>query len=117
MIPAMSRIRMVRQGLGITLGCLLRGDFLGLPATVGTLLLRLVVRVRFLVIVAALATEKELNLLREAGTHIASFRSCSRAVKSKRVSRCSRILIQDVIFPWHGSLFYYSKLSARHCAL
>ncbi|MGB8684014.1 MAG: hypothetical protein WCD12_14095 [Candidatus Binatus sp.] len=81
MIPAMSRIRMVRQEDGITLGWLLRGGFLGLPATVGTLLLRLVVRVRFLVLVAALATEKEQNLLRVAGTHTDSFRSWRVVVK------------------------------------
>jgi hypothetical protein len=89
MIPAMSRIRMVRQVLGITLGWLLRGGFLGLPATVGTLLLRLVVRVRLFVVVTALATEKEQNLLRVAGTHIDSFRRWRRAVKRTTLSPIS----------------------------
>jgi len=81
-------IRMVNQrptirrddarGLGVLLDL---SGFLGLPATVGTLLLRLVVRVRFLVVVAALATEKEQNLLRVAGTHIDSFRIWRVVVK------------------------------------
>jgi hypothetical protein len=69
-----------RQGLGITLGLLLRGGFLGLPATVGSLFLRLVVGVRFLVVVSA-ATERAQNLLRVAGTHIASFRRGRVVVK------------------------------------
>jgi hypothetical protein len=81
MIPAMSRMRTIRHVDGITLGLLLDGDFLRFPATVGTLLLRLIVRVRFFVVVAALATEKEQNLLRVAGTHTDSFRSWRRAVK------------------------------------
>jgi hypothetical protein len=55
--------------------------FLGLPATIGTLLLRFVMRVRFLVVVAALPTEKEQNLLRVAGTHTDSFRSWRVVVK------------------------------------
>jgi hypothetical protein len=69
------------------LGVLLRlSGFLGLPATIGTLLLRLVVRVRFLVVVAALATEKEQNLLRVAGTDTDSFRRWQVAVKRTTVS-------------------------------
>src|SRR5271166_4141983 len=60
--------------------------FLGLPATtVGPLLLRLVMRVRFFVVVAALATVEEQNLLRVAGTHTDSFRSWSCAVKRSSV--------------------------------
>jgi hypothetical protein len=90
MIPAMTRIRTVRQVDGITLGWLLCGGFLGLPASIGTLLLRLVMRVRFLVIVAALATEKEQNLLRVAGTHTDSFRSWRVVVKRSTVQNDGR---------------------------
>jgi hypothetical protein len=81
MIPAMTPVRTIRQLDGIRLGLLLRDGFLGLPATVRTLLLRLVMRVRFLVAVAALATDKEQNLLRVAGTHTDSLSTWSRAVK------------------------------------
>ena len=65
----------------VKLGVLLRGGFLGLPASIRTLLLGLVVRVRFLVVVAALATEKEQNLLRVAGTHTDSVRRWRVVVK------------------------------------
>jgi hypothetical protein len=82
MIPVMSRVRTNLRYDAVRLGVLLRRDgFFRLPATVGTLLLRLVVRVRFLVVVATLATEKEQNLLRVAGTHTDSFRRWRRAVK------------------------------------
>ena len=86
MIPAVSQIRTVRQVDGITLGWLLRGGFLGLPPSVGTLFLRLVMRVRLFVIVAALATEEEQNLLRVAGTHTDSFRIWSVVVKRTTLS-------------------------------
>jgi len=72
MLPQMDAIR---------LGWLLRGGFLSLSATVRPLLQRPVGRVRFLVVVAALAAEKEQNLLRVAGTHTDSFCSCRVAVK------------------------------------
>jgi hypothetical protein len=82
MIPAMGQIRTNLRYYVLGLGwLLLRSGFLGFPATVGTLLLRLIVRVRFLVVVAALATEKEQNLLRVAGTHTDSFRRWRDAVK------------------------------------
>ena len=68
------------------LGALLRlSGFLGLRATVGTLLLRLVVRMRFLVVVAASATEKEQNFLRIAAAHAPSFRGWWVAVKRTMV--------------------------------
>lgn len=72
---------------------LLSGGFLGLPAAVGTLFLRLVMRVRFLVVVTALPAEEEQNLLRVAGTHTDSFRSWRDAVKRttlrfRRSGRC-----------------------------
>jgi hypothetical protein len=71
----MARIRMNLRYYADLLGMLLRlSGFLGLSATVGTSLLRLEMTVRFLVVVAALATEKEQNLLRVAGTHTDSFR-------------------------------------------
>ena len=82
MIAAMGQIRTNLRYYAVRLGVLLRlGGFLGLPATVRTLLLRLVVRVRFFVVVAALPTEKEQNLLRVAGTHTDSFCRWPRAVK------------------------------------
>ena len=82
MIPAMARIRTNLRYYAELLGVLLRlSDLLGLPATIGALLLRFVVRVRFLVVVAALATEKEQNLLRVAGTHTDSFRTWWVVVK------------------------------------
>jgi hypothetical protein len=82
MIPAMSRIRTNLRYDALRLGVLLRvSSFLGLPASVRALLLRLVMRVRFFVVVAALATEKEQNLLRVAGTHTDSFRRWRVAVK------------------------------------
>ena len=59
-------------------------DLFGFPATMRALLLRLVMRVRFLVVVAALATEKEQNLLRVAGTHADSFLSWPRALNALR---------------------------------
>jgi hypothetical protein len=88
MIPAMSRIRTNLRYDALRLGVLLRlSVFLGLPPTVGTLLLRLVVRVRFFVVVAALATEKEQNLLRVAGTHTDSFRRWRAVVKRTTMQR------------------------------
>ena len=88
MIPAMSRIRTNLRYYALRLGVLLRlSGFFGLPATVGTLLLRLIVRVRFLVVVAALATEKEKNLLRVSGTHIDSFRRWRVVVKRTTMRR------------------------------
>ena len=81
----MARIRMNLRYYAELLGVLLRlSGFLGLPATVGTLLLRLVMRVRFLVVVASLAKEKEQNLLRVAGTHTDSFRTSRVIVKDER---------------------------------
>jgi hypothetical protein len=79
-----TNLRYDALGLGLLL---LSGSFLGLPATVGTLLLRFVMRVRFLVVVAALPTEKEQNLLRVARTHIDSFRSWRRVVKRTTMAR------------------------------
>lgn len=69
--------------LGGLLGLLLSGNgFLGLPATVGTLLLRLVVGMRFFVVVAAFAAEEEQNLLRVAfAAHTPSVRSWRTIVK------------------------------------
>lgn len=55
--------------------------FFRLAATIGTLLLRLVVWVCFLVVVAALATEKEQNLLSVRTAHAVSLRGWPRAVK------------------------------------
>jgi hypothetical protein len=82
MIPAMARIRTNLRYYAELLGVLLRlSGFLGLPATVGTLLLHFVVRVRFLAVVAALAAEKEQNLLRVAGTHADCFRRWRAVVK------------------------------------
>jgi len=83
----MSQIVQVIDQLPLLLSrCALLG-FFRLPATVRTLLLRLVVRVRFFVIVAALATEKEQNLLRVSTPHIASFRSWPHAVKASTLPR------------------------------
>ena len=79
---------MIRENLRyvVVLALLLRGlgGFSGfrLSASVGTLLLRLVMRVRFLVVVAALPTEKEQYFLRVAGTHIDSFHSWRLVVKT-----------------------------------
>jgi hypothetical protein len=71
----------------VVLGVLLRlSGFFGLPATVRTLLLRLVMRVRFLVVVAAFPTEKEQNLLRVAGTHTDSLRRWRMFVKRTTLS-------------------------------
>jgi len=82
MIPAMGQIRTSLRYDALGLGLLLlHSGFLGLSTTIRTLLLCLVMRVRFLVIVAALATEKEQNLLRVAGTHTDSFRRWPCAVK------------------------------------
>jgi hypothetical protein len=87
MIPAMGRIQTNLCYDAELLGLLLlRSGFLGLPASVGTLLLRLVMGMRFLVVVAALATEKEQNLLRVAGTHTDSFRRWRVAVKRTTLS-------------------------------
>ena len=88
MIPAMGQNRTNLRYDALGLGVLFDGSgFFGLPATVGTLLLRFVVRVRFLVVVAALATEKEQNLLRVARTHTDSFRSWRRVVKRTTMAR------------------------------
>ncbi len=85
MIPAMGQNRTIPRYDGRVLGVLFRlgglSGFFGFPATVGTLLLRFVMRVRFLVVVAALPAEKEQNLLRVAGTHTDSFRSWWVVVK------------------------------------
>jgi hypothetical protein len=82
MIPAMGRSVQVIDQLPLPLSrkrALL--GFLGLPASIRALLLRLVVRMRFFVVVAALATEEEQNLLRVAGTHTDSFRIWLLVVK------------------------------------
>jgi hypothetical protein len=66
----------------IRLGVLFKLDgFLGLPAPIRALLLRLVVRVRFLVVVAALPAEKEQNLLSVGAAHADSFRIWRVVVK------------------------------------
>jgi hypothetical protein len=88
MIPVMGRIVQVIRRLPLLLSRehALFG-FLRLPATIRTLLLRFVVRVRFLVVVAALAAEEEQNLLRVAGTHIDSFRRWRPTVKRTTLNR------------------------------
>ena len=81
MIPAMSRSVQVINQLRLLLSrCALLG-FFRLPATVGTLLLRLVVRMSLFVVVAALPAKEEQNLLSVPAPHIASLRSWPRAVK------------------------------------
>jgi len=54
---------------------------LGYDVPGGPLLLRLVMGVRFLVVVVALAAEEEQNSLQVAGTHTASFRRWQVVVK------------------------------------
>jgi hypothetical protein len=84
----MARIRMNLRYYADLLGVLLRlSVFLGLPATVGPLLLRFIVRLRFLVVVATLATEKEQNLLRVAGTPTDSSRRWQVVVKRTTMMR------------------------------
>lgn len=81
MIPVMSRSAQIVGRLRLLLRrCVLLG-FSRLPTTVGPLLLRFVMRVCFLVVVAALPAEKEQNLLSVAAGHTASVRSWPRAVK------------------------------------
>jgi hypothetical protein len=88
MIPGVSRIRTNLRYYVLRLGALLRlSGFLGLPSPVGTLLLRLVMGVRFLVVVATLAAEEEENLLRVTAAHIASLSSWPRAVKRTTLPR------------------------------
>jgi hypothetical protein len=58
----------------------LGGGFLRLATAIGTLLLSLVVRMSFLVVLAALAAEEEQNLLR-VSTHINNVRYWWLAVK------------------------------------
>ena len=82
LIPAMARIQMNLRYYADLLGVLLRlSGFLGLPTSIRTVLLRLIVRVRFLVVVAALATENEQNLLHVARTHTDSFRRWRSVIK------------------------------------
>ncbi len=82
MIPVMAQNRTILRYDALGLGVLLDlSGFLGLPASVGALFLRLVVRMRFLVIIAALPAEKKQNLLRVTGTHTDSFRSWRDVVK------------------------------------
>jgi hypothetical protein len=88
MIPAMSRSVQVIDRLPLLLSrkrALL--GFFRLPATIGTQLLRSAMRMRFLVKVAALATEKEQNLLRVSGTHTDCFRRWQVAVKRTTMPR------------------------------
>jgi hypothetical protein len=69
------------------LGVLLRlSGFLGLPATVGTLVLRPVVRVRFIVVVAALPTKEVEDFLGVGTAHAPSFRTWRVVVKRTTLS-------------------------------
>jgi hypothetical protein len=82
---ASRNIAVIRDYRGVGLGVLFGLDggsgFFRFPATVGALLLRFVVRVRFLVVVAALPTEKEEDFLRVGTAHADSFRIWLLVVK------------------------------------
>jgi len=86
MIRLANRIRTSLRYDPVRLGVLLRlSGFLGLPATIRTLLLRLVVRMRFLVVVATLTTEKVEDFLSVGTAHVSSFRSWRAVVKRSTV--------------------------------
>lgn len=82
MNPLSGLSRTNRRYDAIRLGVLLLSSgFLGLPATVRTLLLCLVMRMGLFVILAAFAAEEKQNFLRVAGTHTDSLGRWRRAVK------------------------------------
>jgi hypothetical protein len=81
-IPTGDRAQVTFRYYALRLGALLGlSGFLGLPSPIRTLLLRFVMRMRFLVVVAALATEKEQDFLSVARTHTVSVGGWKRAVK------------------------------------
>lgn len=87
MISLRGLIRTNRRYRAAGLGGLLLDDgFFRLPPTIGTLLLRLVMGMRFLVVLATLPAEKEQNLLSVATCHAASFRIWRVVVKRRMMA-------------------------------
>jgi hypothetical protein len=91
MIPLMKRTIPIYHNLAVILallmGWLLSLSGFGLAASIGSLLLGLVVRVRLLVVLGAFPAEKEQNLLRIAGAHTASLRRWWTVVKRTTVAQ------------------------------
>jgi hypothetical protein len=85
MIPAMSRmvtiLSQIYKILGRLLGLLLSLSLFRLAPSIGSLLLRLVMRVRLFVVLAATTAEEKENFLSVPGTHIASLRKMRAHVK------------------------------------